>query len=172
MDQIVLSDNGYFFLLQCIPCAEPLLVLPHTVTKENRAEQFLKAREDWTEQGLAELDFDGGLNPSMALARMLYVISHRGSIFRWEHDGEVECWVRGPADFLRIYKAQGQVMLEQRKYSDLLTYGRDVIVKNPGGSLASKNEDDDRTLSKEGEKSWADRLIEHLTLTYWRPENA
>lgn len=172
MNQIVMSENAYFFLLQCIPCTETLLALPHTVTDKNSTEQFLKVREIWTDQGLAELDFDGGLNPSLPLARMLYIISHRGAIFRWEHDCEVECWVRGPADFLRIHGAKGQVTLEQKKYCDLVFYGRDVIALNPIGSLASKNEVDKRVLSKEGDKSWAERLIEHLTLTYWRPENA
>lgn len=112
--------NAYYFLLKSVPCPEPLLIPRHTVVQEEAAQAYAQARELWISEGWTQLDLDGSLLPYPMLDRLLYTLSNRKALLRWERDGNIEHSVRGPVDLLRITQQGDQATLAQEPVCDLV----------------------------------------------------
>jgi len=127
--------NALLFLLKSVPCEDAILLPRHSVTEENAAGEYIQARELWTREGWAELDFDGSLQPGRPLARLLYNLKHRYAVFRWERDGVRECYVKGPVDLLRIREEDGRAKLDLTSNWFLLETLREELNQRPRGML-------------------------------------
>lgn len=114
---IVLSDRGLCQTVQTLQLPERLLLPDQAGT----AADFLQARQEWEEAGLAELDFDGTLHPQPRFARMLYNLTHIQSMLRLRREGETVLYVRGPVDLLRLCrKTEGEWKLALRPLAEAL----------------------------------------------------
>lgn len=84
--------------------------------------EFIKAREEWEKEGLAQLDFDGSLHPVPRFARMLYNLTHARSAMLYESGEEKVLFLKGTADVLMLVqrKRKGSWELALRPFHEAL----------------------------------------------------
>lgn len=71
-------------------------------------DEFIRARKEWEERGLARLDFDGSLHPSPRFARMLYNLTHTDRALLYENGEEKTLFLKGPVDILMLKRREGE----------------------------------------------------------------
>lgn len=99
-----LSEPAFCQLLAMMPAAGRLL-LPEAAYS---AKEFIRARQEWEEAGLAELDFDGVLHASPRFARMLWNLEKSRGVLRLRDTAGEIMFVRGPVDLLQIRRKAGE----------------------------------------------------------------
>lgn len=174
--RLEIPANAFLFLLKSVPCEEAILRPRHTVTEENAAQEYLRARDLWTEQGWVELDFDGSLRPGRPLARLLYTLVHRYAVLRWERDGMREFYVKGPVDLLHIVEEAGRMTMAQEPSRAALEHLREELSACSQGTLEVLRISDQKALrvSLEGLTPGEEALkasVEALKLFYEEAES-
>lgn len=111
--KIEMPVNAYYFLLKSVPCPEPLLIPHHTINQDEAAQAYVQAREYWMRSKWVDMDLDGSLLPYPVLDRLLYTLSKRQALLRWEREDYVEYSVRGPVDLLRVTEREDWAVLAQ-----------------------------------------------------------
>ena len=89
-----LSEPAFCQLLAMMPAAGRLL-LPEAAYS---AREFIRARQEWEEAGLAELDFDGVLHASPRFARMLWNLEKSRGVLRLREHAEWELMTQLPGE--------------------------------------------------------------------------
>lgn len=154
MKLIKMPVNTYYFLLKSVPCTEPLLIPCHSVTNDDAAEQYMWARDYWTDRGWAELDFDGSLHLYPEFARYVYNISHMDAVLRWGKQHQTEYWIKGPVDVLYVKETAGEVELSLIANSALLRQLKNELSVKPSGVISAKH-------MKSGKTVGGEFLLEH-----------
>ena len=139
------------------------------------AQDFLRARSEWEQAGLAELDFDGSLHPQPVFARMLYNLTHAGGAMRLcDADERTLLYIRGPVDLLRLQQTGGAWTLALRPSSEVYHWAKEYLLTATCGHLSTEGIRDGAPCTLQAELSQElvsgdsriPLLNEHLLLFY------
>lgn len=134
---IEMPANAYFFFLKSIPCDEPFLYPHHTVNGETAAREYIGAREFWRREGLASMDLDGGLTLTEEAGKLAWPFFRLRALLRWEHDGLLECFARGPVGLVWMRQEEGKVTLSLRPGGFAIERMREELLKKVRGELVA-----------------------------------
>ncbi len=121
-------------------------------------DEFIRARKEWEERGLACLDFDGSLHPSPRFARMLYNLAHTDRALMYENGEEKTLFLKGPVDILMLKRKEGEAewKLALRPFHEVSRWVLELADRSFSGRLLFLGEDgrepDCRVLEPEGKE--------------------
>lgn len=142
---IEMPANAYLFFLKCIPCDEPFLYPHHTVNGENGTREYVGARELWRREGIASMDLDGVLTLTEEAGRLAWPFFRLRSLLRWEHDGLLECFAKGPVGLVWMRQEGETVTLSLQSGGFAIERMREEFLKKVRGELMALLVENGRT---------------------------
>ena len=149
---------------------------------EGGAKNFLKARKEWEEAGLARLDFDGELHLEPRMARLIYNMTHAQAAALYEDEEQKVLLLKGPVDVLLLeyIREEESWELALRPFHETAEWLRSLAEISSPGRLLTLRAGEDEPVCRELDKGTEDgqncqrrqSLADGLADLFGRPKRA
>lgn len=149
---------------------------------EGGAKNFLKARKEWEEAGLARLDFDGELHLEPRMARLIYNMTHAQAAALYEDGEQKVLLLKGPVDVLLLeyIREEESWELALRPFHETAEWLRSLAEVSSPGRLLTLRAGEDEPVCRELDEGTEDgqncqrrqSLADGLADLFGRPKRA